>query len=385
MAAARPARGRTRHATLMLCLAFGLGNAGMTSQAVWVASAIHARVLPTYSIGLVASIELLLLALSTLVVGRIANRISPKPAIVGASLAAALANVLAMAPLAGAFVAGRLASGVAMGVLLAMVTTASARRPDAQRILTFMQGSVLIIAVAIFATSPYVAADGPGGVFAVLAGLAGVTAAVAMLAPRTDATPPPVEPAQQRSGLPALNLAPLAACAGLASIAAGAAMIGTFFLVIADGLGFGRAATAQLLAAIFPLSLAGPVISHFLGERLGLVMPIVLGMAAMVLAIFFLVRAPDLVAFGTALAALCSLVMFYPPYAIALIGRLDSSGQWASAAVAFMMIGGAFGPGLGSGFVQSKDYAAMATTAIVLVIVGAGILITAAAAGRSRT
>lgn len=374
-----------RSEILVLCLGYGLGNAGSTSQPVWVAAAIAAQDLSAPAIGWLASGELVAIAAAALSGPLWVRRLPSRTAIILAALGILAGNLLAMGVSTAALVTGRMLSGLAMGMLLAAATSRATRNPGAQRTLTFMQGAVLLIGMSIFAASPLLMPHGPAGIFAVLAGLGAITvlAGILLLKRGPDAVAATAPDTGRRGGT--FTLSPVLACIGIGLATAGGATIGTYFLIIGAGLGFDPAATGQLLAAALPFSILGPVAGHLLGQRAGIIPPILAALVLIAACILVIVHAPTLPVFGMALAVQCALVMFFPPYALALVGRVDPSGRWATVGVGAMMIGSGMGPRIGSEFVGTHAFAGMGALAAGLVLAAAIPLSAAWLARRTQT
>ena len=166
------------------------------------------------------------------------------------------------------------------------------------------------------------------------------------------------------------GIRPLLACLAIAVVQAGAGMIG-YFLLIGKDLGFAQADSARLIAVAMPLSLLGPLAARSLGQRIGLLAPLLIAMLLMIADIILLVQAPTILAFGACLTLQIALIMFYPAYAIALIARLDPSGRMAGAAVAFLMFGSALAPKLGSMFLGQGNTMTLGLVSAALVALGA--------------
>jgi predicted MFS family arabinose efflux permease len=126
----------------------------------------------------------------------------------------------------------------------------------------------------------------------------------------------------------------------------------------------------NMLAFILPLAVLGPAAAHMLSERQGLLRPLFFGLFVVAVDFFLLVNARSPVLFCAYVAVLYIAAMFFWSYAIALVGRVDSSGRFASAVPAFMMIGGAGGPALGGKLIGMFSFQALAVMAALCVIVG---------------
>jgi predicted MFS family arabinose efflux permease len=350
-----------------LCIGNALGSCGIGAQPVWVAAFVTGGLLTPSEVGWLGSGELLLIAIGTLVVSAGGQRVSPRVIAVVAASVVAIANAVAMFPAVQTVVLGRLLSGLAMGALTASVTGVAARKLGAQRVLALIQAAVVLTISIVYFMSPIlVGRYGPAGLFALIAGIGVVTAASAFFGLpdlSTEATP-----TTRIAGTP--RLAPMLGCLALASIFVGVNTVFTYIVTIGTELGFGARTMGNVLAAVGPLAMLGPIAAHILGERAGLLRPLLLGLVVVAVDFFFLVSAGSPVLLCIYAAALNMALMFCVPYTIALIGRVDPSGRFPSAAPAFMMIGGAVGPKLGSELIGFAHFQALAAVAASCVAVG---------------
>lgn len=366
---------------LALCIGNALGFAGSGSIPLWVAEMIKAGTLPTSQIGWLASGELFLLALSVLAVSAWGKQASPRKVAATAAVVVVLANVVAMVPAVPAVVIGRLLSGIAMGAILAAVTRVAARRPDAQRVLALMQAAMVVVVSILFFVSPtLIERFGVAGLFAIIA-VTAVVGAIASLAglPSTIAVHTAVVQAVRTS-----KLAPILGCLALAGVFVGQNMLWTYIVTIGNGLGFDGRTLGSVLAIVPPLAMLGPLAAHALGERLGLLWPLLLGLVLLGIDFFFVVGAGSLIQFCIFAAVLNVAILFFVPYGITLLSRLDASGRFAGAAPAFMMIGGAISPALGSRVLEMSQVQTLAPVAAACVALSIVLFLAAALLGGIR-
>jgi len=272
-----------------------------------------------------------------------------------------------MLPSVQALVIGRLLSGLAMGALLASATKIAACRRDAQRVLTLMQALGILLMSAIYFVSPALFGRfGSAGLFATFSIVGSVMIVAALVGlPRATDTPPVTYLAGSRV------LSPLLACLALAIVYAGHNSIWTYIVSIGATLGFDARTVGTVLAVAPPLALLGPLAAHLIGERAGLLRPILVSLGLLAINIWFLVDATSQILFCIYTAALHVWMLFCMPYAIALLGRLDSTGRFASSAPAFMMGGGAAGPALGARIISAdRGFHALALVAALTVMAG---------------
>lgn len=346
--------GRARLETAALCVGNAVGFSGSSAIPLWVAAMIKIGRLSTVQVGWLASGELFCLAASVLAISVWAKAAQPRRVAVAAAAAIVTFNAIAMLPALGALVAGRLLSGLAMGALLSSVTRLAARRPDAQRVLALMQAAmVLQVSVLFFVSPTLIGRFGPAGLFAILAAAGAVALATLSVLPDDNAGAGAARTARGRW------LAPLVACLALALVFTGQNCVWTYIVLIGNALGIDSHMLGSVLAIVPPLAMLGPLAAHALGERAGLLGPLLLGSALLAFDAFLLVAARSPVQFCIYAALLNVLILFCVPYAITFVSRLDASGRFASAAPAFMMIGGAISPTLGGTVLEMRGFATL--------------------------
>lgn len=352
----------------ILCLVNALATCGLGAMPLWVAAMREgARLSPAW-IGWLASGEQLLTAVGVICVSRWGGLVCPRWMIFSAALTVTLANALAMFSAPELVIAGRLMSGTAMGLLLGSVTGIAARRGDAQRVLALMQTvAVALVSVLFFASPALMGRFGTPGLFGAFSFVGAVTAIAALVGfPRLQNIETTVTSARGRVGY-ALGLG----CLALAVLVMSTNTIWTYIVAIGLGLGIDQHTTGAVLAIVGPLAMLGPIGAHVLGERLGLLRPI-LGATMLIAAdVFFVVRAGSPASFCIYTAGFMLLAQFSLPYAIALLGRLDASGRFAGAAPAFILAGGAVGPALGARLLDIASFPALAIAAAILAMTSA--------------
>jgi hypothetical protein len=261
---------------------------------------------------------------------------------------------------------GRLLSGTGMGFLLAAMTRVAIERPDSQRVLSLAVGAALLLSAIVFYLTPQFAGEfGLVKLYAVAVGSAALSAIVAAVG-LADGRPAS-NGALQRPRFAAL---PLLGCLGLASATLGANCAATYTVTIGGALGFDLNTIGTALGLGTLVTIVGPAASHGLGERLGLLMPIYLGLVLLGVSIFLLVTHGSPFLFAFSIACLSASMAFCMPFAITLIGRVDSSGRFGSAAGGFAMLGSAAGPALGSTYAGAGRLYALASMSTSFVVIG---------------
>jgi hypothetical protein len=264
-----------------------------------------------------------------------------------------------------ALVFGRLLSGAAMGTLLSIVTRVAARRRDAQRVLSLMQAAMVVLVSVLFFVSPIlISRFGPTSLFAVIA-IAGL-AAVLVSVPGLSASAAPSLETQRAAS--SRTLAPLIGCLALFLVLVGQSSVWNYIVIIGNALGIQGKTLGTLLAIVPPLAMLGPLAAHTLGERVGLLVPLLTGVVVLGVDSLLLVRAHAPPVFCLTAALLNVSILFCVPYAIAFISRLDPSGGFAAAAPAFMMSAGAVSPPLGSRVLEFAGFHSLAYITAVCVV-----------------
>ena len=336
-----------------LCIGNAIGFNGPAVMALWVANLMHGDLLPPNRVGWLASGELLLIALGSLSVSAIGRYARPRSIGVIAAIIIVAANAIAGVPHIHTLIAGRLASGLSMGALLGVVNGVAARRHDAHRVLALMQASMIALLSAIYLSGPSLMPQfGLRGLFGVFVILASVVAVFSWFAlPNSAASPRTAELVS-----PSTWWVPMIGCLGLSAALISQNTVWTSIIAIGGDRGFDAHAMGSLLAISVPLCLLGPIGARVLSERFGLMLPLLSGMAIMMVDLLLIPHAHSIFIFGVYITVLNSSVLFCTPYAIALLSRLDPTGRFASAAPAFMMTGAAVGPALGSHMALAGRY-----------------------------
>jgi predicted MFS family arabinose efflux permease len=345
---------------LSLCLGNALGACGANVIPLWVGATTKYGLLEISHAGWLASGELFAVAVSVLAISMWEGRAGPRRVAAAAASLVVLANLVALLPATSALIIGRLLNGVGLGGVLACVTGVAARRADAQRVFSLMQAGVVLLLTLVFAASPYlIGRFGLAGLFGLLCGLGLLTLAAVLAGFPTAAGRTNVESSDTRR----LRAAPLVGCLAWGLVAVGQGTIWNYIVTIGSGLGLSERSVGSALAMVFPLTALGPFVAHWLGERRGLLAPLLLGLSIMAVDVFVLVASASTITFWIATSLLPMGVLFCSPYAMALLGRFDTSGRSASSAVAFLMIGSSLGPALGSRLAGDFRFQALASVA----------------------
>lgn len=356
-----------------LCVGNALGTCVSFAVPIWVAAFIRDGFLPVTKVGWLASAQLVLLAgagIGTSLRGGAFNQRR-----IGVTLAGviAFATLLAAIHAYAAVVTGLFLFALASGVLHSLMVRAGALRPNAPRVLALMTAAAMALGGLTTLLSRHAMQHvGVSGLFLMIAAVS-VAAGIAMFfgfSVRRVAACPPTCGGAQVKGILSLGLAPVLACiAGALVNMAGMTSAGPYSLVIGTSLGFTSAAATGALAFSEPFSLAGPLLAHQLGERAGLMRPILIGTAVLAASQFLLVNALSPQVLSVSLIIIGVTFAFCIPYAMALVGRLDPSGRLVGALPGLMTIGSSIGPSLGGSVIAGGSFRALAPVAASLYLI----------------
>jgi predicted MFS family arabinose efflux permease len=359
-----------------LCLGNAIGFNGPAVMPLWVANLMHGDLLPPNRVGWLASGELLLIALGSLSVSAIGRHARPRSIGLIAAIIIVAANAVAGVPHVHTLIAGRLASGLAMGALLGVVNGVAARRHDAHRVLALMQASMITLLSVIFLSGPTLVSHfGLRGLFAGFIIIGSLVAVFSWFSlPSSAASRRTAELVTQSTWW-----VPLIGCLGLSAALISQNTVWTSIIAIGGDRGFDPHAMGVLLAICCPLCLLGPVGARVLGERFGLMRPLLSGMTVILVDLLLIPHTRSIFIFGVYTTVLNSLILFCVPYAIALLSRLDPTGRFASAAPAFMMTGAAVGPALGSHLALAGRYDLLTSFAAGIALISIVLFVSAQA------
>lgn len=345
------------------------GFSGTTAIPLWLAASEARGELA----GVAASGEMAAIGLGTLGAAAVAGRIGARPLCLGAAAVSVGANLLAMLAPDATFIAGRLLSGLATGVVLATATALAAQRADAQKTLATMQiGLACFAALFYIVLPPLVETVGVAAVF-------GALAATALCALLSMAVGLHGDVQQSSAGFRPIPRA-LLVLIGLAVMFVGQSMAWNSIFPLGAAKGLDMQLVGKIMAACAVVMMVGPLLARLLGERAGLRVP-VLGFSLLLAAdVVLMAHGQGLWMFAVAAAALVLLPGFGLPYVIARTGQLGDA-RHAGAAPAFLMLGSALGPALAVPLVAASDWNAFGLVAGGACLIGALLM----GAGKGRT
>jgi hypothetical protein len=359
---------------LYLALFTPIGYLGVTVLPFWLGPAVGNGTLPAEMIGLIATAELLAMALanmttSAIVAGRSIRRLVQIGMVV--AMAGSLASIVQhTATLIGA----RIISGAALGTVNAAVAAAAARQPHPQRTLAMVQFGLLPVLAATTLGAPMlIGLWGLPGLFGTLALAALLGAATAGGFPDKGALQSGPNHDQR---LP-LSLPAIAACAAVAGYSAAQYCILPFIVMIGAHIDIPVGSVSIVVSLAILVTLAAPLCAWLLGERMGFTIPILSGLAIMAAGVWAVSSSGGLPLFAVGALIVYFAPSFILPYAFGLLARFDAAGRYASTFPGCLMLGAAMGPALAGPLAVRNQVQLMGFTAMGLLLLSAGLFATA--------
>jgi hypothetical protein len=360
-----------RQATLVrIALANSVGFSASTAVPLWVGSAGAHFDFPAWGAGAVATGQLACAALlnaATPWLFRTAHL--RKLAFVGAAVGM-LGHGLAWLGSVSTFIAGCLLCGAGFGVLLNVTNRLVAGSSAPQRGYAIVQLVEVLFCIGFFLGVPLITERfGTLSVFAALATLcAGVfplLAGVAVGAPdgsKATARDEALVSTEGRgaelkpSGTPPnIGAAVVSLCAA-ALLFAGYSSVSSSLVSIGAAAGLSTLWVGRIMALGLFASLAGAMFARGLGERAGLLLPLLAGAGVLGSDMLVVTLGGGAAAFiGGAIVMFIGTV-FLLPYIYALLAGLDRAGRWASIAPGFVLTGVALGPGIAGVVSRGVDF-----------------------------
>jgi hypothetical protein len=174
--------------------------------------------------------------------------------------------------------------------------------------------------------------------------------------------------------LPNTGAAVLSLCAA-ALLFAGQSSVNASLVPIGAAVGLSVLWVGRVMALGLLASLGGAAFARVLGERAGLLLPLVAGAGVLGSAMLLVTLGGGAAAFVGSAMVLFMGIVFVGPYVYALLAGLDEAGRWASIGPAFVLTGWALGPGIAGVASRGSDFttlgyaaAACLTAAVILLL-----------------
>jgi hypothetical protein len=342
-----------------------VGFSATTALPFWIGGAGREYSLDAWTVGLVATLQLLGCAAANLVSPFLGRRIS-----IGrlGACAAALSGVadLLTVEIHSAFAPAMILSGACLGLVLGATNRLVGASAHAQRGFSDLQICEVLFAGSVFMAAPLLIGRFElAGLFLGLAGLKATAAVILFFVTRQSV------PVLQTTGLPkAAGRGSTVAIIAFAFFFVGEAMI--FQQLIKLGM-VGAHIDAVHVGGIMTFGLigsgAGAVTSRALSQRSRPGLLACAGAWVLIPAIWLIVHPFSWLGFAVGVFLLQTMVMVVVPNVFGLLAVLDSSGRRASIGPAALLLGSAIAPALATALTDSSGLSGLITTATVLIFI----------------
>lgn len=333
--------------------------------------------------GLIASIEMAAVALSSLLFAQLAPKLRPRAVYTVALLVIIVANVATiLAPAVGLLYVTRALSGVAAGAVVATVMSIAGRSTTPESTFGVINSCVGVMGMALALLLPQalkLSQWAPGLGLRAVDGLYLVYFCFALLALafiRPAPVPPPVTVSQVSSGaMPPLPWSGWLALLGLGILFFGHALLAVFIVEV----GLAVPLRAEVIGVVFlfgsAFGVVAPLLAGWLGTRYRATLPVVVILLAIIGFGLLLASATRPWQFFLAGPFFAMMPIALMPFTLGALARVDPSGRLAGAHPAFVMLGGAAAP-LSGGAIRDfyGDFIANGWVMVACVLIGAALL-----------
>jgi hypothetical protein len=360
-----------RQATLLrIALANSIGFSASTAVPIWVGSVGAHFGFPSWGAGAVATGQLACAALFNAATPWLFRGVHLRSLAFVAAAVAFLGNGLAWLGSASEFIAGCLLCGSGFGVLLNVTNRLVAGSSAPQRGYATVQLVEVLFCIGFFLGVPPITER--FGILSVFAALAVLCAGVVLLlagvpvsasggsevTARDDglvSTQGRAVKLKRGGAPPNTGAAVLSLCAA-AVLFAGYSSVSSSLVSIGAAVGLSILWVGRVMALGLLASLGGAVFARGLGERAGLLLPLLAGAGVLGSDMLVVTLGGGAAAFiGGAIVMFIGTV-FLLPYIYALLAGLDRAGRWASIAPGFVLTGVALGPGIAGVVSRGVDF-----------------------------
>lgn len=333
--------------------------------------------------GLVATVEMASVALSSLLFSQLAPRLKPRTVYTVALSVIVIMNLATiLAPGVGVLYVTRACAGVAAGAVVATVMSIAGRSTTPETtfgvinscvgVMGMMLALLLPQALKLHAISGEVAMRPADGLYLVYLGFG----LLAMIFIRLAPAPPPI--AAARPDAPPASPLPLhgwLALLGLGILFFGHALLAVFIVEV----GLGVPLTAEVIGVVFlfgsAFGVVAPLAAGWLGTRFRAAIPVTVILVAIVVFGLLLASASTPLQFYVAGPFYAMMPIALMPFTLGALSRVDPTGRLAGAHPAFVMLGGAAAP-LSGGAIRdfSGDFIANGWGMVICVVIGAALI-----------
>jgi predicted MFS family arabinose efflux permease len=335
--------------------AFSVAYAGENALPLLLGSLVDGFGLDEASAGVLGSLELGGLAVSSLLLAPRVDRMSRRQLAVWGAIAACAGHGLsALTDSFSMLAVARFAAGLGEGATIAAANSAAASARDPDRL--FAEATVLggLVAAAFLVSLPY--AIEPWGHSG---GFGGVVVLSLLCMPVLFWLPAIPGSAAKTRGLPGRRLLGFATLGSVFLFSAGQGALWAFSERIGIAVGLSREEAGLALGVTTLAGLVGGVIAAVVGTRGGRVLLLAVGLGANVVATWMVAIAGSSEFYLVGLLAWSIAFYFALPFVLGTAAALDPLGRWTAAAAGVSAVGVAIGPAAAGVLVSDAGYPAL--------------------------
>ncbi len=358
----------SKRGRITLCVANCVGLLDMVALPVWVGALIqHYRFDPQQA-GLLVTLFLVGVVLSSVVVAPLFHRLRTGRwvAVTGFTVAALVFYTLAGTTDFGTMALLHGLGGMAIGMALS-VTSGTIARSENPHQLFALCGVALGIFALLFLGSmpPIIARLGGSMLFQVFAAAMTLGAVVSLLSfPAPDAVKPVPTALQEVSNRSSRAL--WAGIIGLCCMSVVQAMAFSFFERVGADRGFGVDKVTAVLAALGFVNLFPTALAALLEKRISARSVLMGGPVAQALLVITIYSAASFLPYAVAGSLFVAVMLFTHVFGFGLLAKIETTGRALAATPAMMMTGAAIGPVLGGTLVKFAGYPAIGFAALLI-------------------
>lgn len=318
-------------------------------------------------LGWITSSELSGQAIAILIALSWIRRLSWRLVMLWSALALVVCNLLSVYA-GGAYVFLLLIRGLtgfAVGSMLAIGCTLLGDTKQADRNFGLLIGAEVFLQIILFAFLPaYVADYGVSAIYCVLAILAVVALLLSLQIPEQGSR----VAADSAEEKPALRL-PILGLFGTVIFFAGIMLVWSFIERLGIARGFGSEEIGAALSISGVVSLAGALSAAALADRLGRLLPMLVGMVGILLSYWLLATQVSWWSFVLAASLLAAFWNFWLPYQMGAVAAVDLSGRYVVLIPFAQSLGVALGPIIAGRILTGDDFIPLMYSSAVFLIV----------------
>jgi hypothetical protein len=368
---------------LRLALTSSIGFSPAVAIPFWVSDVGKLLELPIWWGAAVATLQLACAAVLNALTPWLFSKMQPRQLGPIAALVSFGGCAAALIPNAYTFLVGCAVGGAGFGVLLNSTNRLIATCGTVQRAYAVFQVTETVFGVTFFMLAPLLLRQfGVPAVFSTLA----VMALLAFVLLTT--LPTPSRESDVTSGSAADNRHIGAAALVLFALmmyCMGYNVVGSFLVVIGRTIGLEATQIGRIMSLGLGAGLVGAVTARLLGERLGIVVPVVVSAAILIVDLLILATTSSSDVFTIAVVIMFVCSVFVVPYFMTKLAFIGDAGRWASIGPAFVLAGIALAPSIAAYVSTTRNLAALGGVASSLICASAVMYLIGSGLVRSRS